>query len=53
MTYSLGYDEYDPEIIRAKAIAKHLGIPNKTIYFKEIIQNQSLFVGIQENIKHL
>lgn len=53
MTYSLWYDEDDPEIIRARAIATHLWVPNKTIYFKEIIQHFSLFDVIKENIQHL
>lgn len=48
-TYSLGYDENDPEITRADAIAKHLGLKNKKLYFKEYLETVDL-VEVIKNV---
>jgi asparagine synthase (glutamine-hydrolysing) len=52
-TYSLGYNESDPELIRAAAIAKHLWLKNKQIHFKDYISKNSLLELVKENITYL
>lgn len=52
MTYSLWYDENDPEIIRAWKIAKYLKVPNKKIYFKEYLKNINFIDIIKNNIEY-
>lgn len=51
MTYSLGYDDNDPEITRADAIAKHLRLKNKKLYFKEYLETVDL-VEVIKNVIH-
>lgn len=51
-TYSLGWNEEDEEIIRADAIAKHLWIKNKKIYFESYMKDQNLIELIRKNISH-
>ncbi len=53
MTYSLGYDGNDPELIRAKAIAAHLWLQNKQIYFKDYVTKDTLINLVKENIHYL
>lgn len=50
-TYSLWYDEFDPEIQRAKRIADHLGVRNTCIYFKDSIKDYNILSLIRENVK--
>lgn len=52
MTYTLGYDKNDPEIIRAKKIANHLNLKNKTIYYKDYLKKVNLIKVIKSNIKN-
>lgn len=52
-TYSLWYDENDPELIRAKAIASHLWLKNKQIYFKDYVTKETLLSLVEENITYL
>lgn len=51
-TYSLWYDENDPEIIRADKIAKYLKLKNKKIYFKEYLSKVNLFEVVKNVILH-
>ncbi len=50
VAYSLGYDEEDPEIVRAEAIAKRLGLKNKKIFFKEYLEKVDIIEVIERVI---
>lgn len=50
MTYSLWYDETDPEIIRADIIAKYLNLKNKKIFFKDYLNKTDLIELIKSVI---
>lgn len=51
-TYSLWYDEHDEELVRAKKIAKHLGLKNKQIYFWEYFKKVDFLDTLKKVIKH-
>ncbi len=50
-TYSLWYDENDPEVIRADKIAKYLWVKNKRLYFKEYLEKVDLVKVIEKVIE--
>ncbi len=52
-TYSLWYNETDPELQRAAKIAHHLGVKNKQLHFKDLITPERLLRLVEENLKVL
>lgn len=52
MTYSLGYDKDDEELIRAKKIAAHLWLKNKQIHFGEYFKKVDFLDTLKKVIKH-
>jgi len=51
-TYTIGYDKYDPEVIRAKKIAKKLKLKNKQLLYKNSNFEKNALLELKKIVKH-